>query len=115
MAGQYDITCDAGSTLRLSLTYKDNNEEPVDLTGYGARLQVRHHYSDAEALLSLSDGSGITINGNTGVLTIEVSDALTSDLPAGRHVYDLEVFQAPSGDVTRLVEGSFTVTPEVTR
>lgn len=115
-AGTYDVVCDAGSTLRLRLIYKDNESQPIDLTGYAARLQVRHRPSSEDAILALdtTEGGGITVGGSNGEISIVVPAATTAGLPAGRHVYDLEI-ELPGGDTTRLIGGYFKVRPEVTR
>jgi hypothetical protein len=43
-----------------------------------------------------------------------ITAAQTSALKAGTYVYDLEL-EAPNGEVIRLIEGRFVITPEVTR
>ena len=45
---------------------------------------------------------------------IFIAASTTSNFPAGNHVYDLEII-SPSNIVDRLIEGTFNVTPEVTR
>jgi hypothetical protein len=111
--GLVNFVCPQGSTFRRTLTYTLDNL-PVDLSGYSSRLQVRQAYYSTEPILSLSSGSGITISGSAGIIDIYISDSDTSDLPPGSHVYDLEII-SPSSDVDRIIEGTFIVTPEVTR
>jgi hypothetical protein len=110
--GKVNFICPQGSTFNRNLTYKVNNS-PVDLTGYGARLQVReYHYSD-DFISSLTDSSGITLGGSAGTIDILIPANETQNFVPGDYVYDLEL--VVSGTVTRLIEGKFTVTPEVTR
>lgn len=110
--GKLNLICPQGSTFNRVLTYKiDDN--PVDLTGYSARLQVReYHYSD-DFIVSLTESSGISLGGSAGTIDILLSASATQEFVSGDYVYDLEL--VVGGTVTRLVEGKFTVTPEVTR
>jgi hypothetical protein len=55
----------------------------------------------------------MTVN-SAGVITMNISAVTTAGLPIGTHVYDLEI-ESASGEVTRLLEGKFKVTGEVTR
>jgi hypothetical protein len=111
--GLVNFVCPQGSTFRRTLTYTLDTL-PVDLTGYSSRLQVRQAHYSTDTLVSLVSGSGITISGSAGIIDIYISNADTSNLPPGSHVYDLEII-SPSLDVDRLIEGTFIVTPEVTR
>lgn len=114
MAQVKDISIDQGATYTLVATWKDSAGSPVDLTGYTARMQMREAHNADSALLSLTDGDGITITAAEGKLEISIAAADTAGLPPGRHVYDLEV-ESAGGEVTRLVEGAAVVRPEVTR
>jgi Na+/serine symporter len=111
--GLVNFVCPQGSTFRRTLTYS-LDEIPVDLTGYSSRLQVREAYYSENPIISLVSGSGITISGSAGTIDILISASVTSELPTGIHVYDLEIV-SPSDIVDRLIEGTFNVTPEVTR
>jgi hypothetical protein len=111
--GLVNFVCPQGSTFRRTLTYS-LDEIPVDLTGYSSRLQVREAYYSENPIISLVSGSGITIGGSAGTIDIFISASVTSELPTGTHVYDLEIV-SPSDIVDRLIEGTFNVTPEVTR
>lgn len=116
-AGRYDITIEQGTTWTLTITWKDATGSPVDLTGYSARMQCRTSYEAPQALVELlSTGAAprITIAPQTGQLTLVLEETATRPLPPGHAVYDLELV-APGGNVTRLLEGSVFISPEVTR
>ncbi len=111
-AGNYNIVCDQGSTLTRVLTWKNSNGTAVDLTNYTARMQVRTNYASNTALLSLTtENGGITLGGVAGTITLVATATATAALAAD--TYDLEMITG--ANVTRLVEGTFEVTPEVTR
>jgi Na+/serine symporter len=111
--GLVNFVCPQGSTFRRTLTYT-LDEVPVNLTGYSSRLQVREAYYSTDPVVSLVSGSGITMGGSAGTIDILISASVTSQFPTGTHVYDLEII-SPSNIVDRLIEGTFNVTPEVTR
>jgi hypothetical protein len=111
--GLVNFVCPQGSTFRRTLTYT-LDEVPVNLSGYSSRLQVREAYYSQNPLVSLVSGSGITLGGSAGTIDILISASATSQFPTGTHVYDLEIV-SPSNIVDRLIEGTFNVTPEVTR
>lgn len=110
-----NITIQQGDTYALDVQWIDDvTGQPVDLTGATARMQLRSYYSDPVAVLSLSVGGGITIDNLTGRLTILVSATQTAALQAQSGVYDLEV-TFPSNVVKKVMRGTYTVDPEVTR
>ena len=110
--GVYKIVCPQGATLDKTFT-ATNDGNPVDWTGYTAALQVRQFYGSDTPVLSLSTGSGISALSSNGEITITATATQTAAIPAGNYVYDLEL---TSGSYKiRLLEGTFVVTPEVTR
>jgi FlaG/FlaF family flagellin (archaellin) len=114
-AAVYDILIEQGATFQLHVVYKDSSENPIDLSGYTARMQVRQKYSDPDALLTLTtENGGISLGGVTGTIDVTSSATDTAELTTKCGVYDLEL-QNAAGIVTRLIEGNVTITPEVTR
>ena len=95
LAGRYDITVEQGSTFNLTLTYKDqrvsSNTVALDLTTANGR---------------------ISIDGTAGKISLLIAAADTAGL-SGTGVYDLELVNGAI--VQRILEGSYTISPEVTR
>lgn len=113
-ASIYDIICEQGATLVRVVTYKDSAGNPVNLTTYTARMKVRSSRGAPGAYLTLaSGGSGISLASN-GEIQITVPATTTAAIPSGKYRYDLEVI-SPGNIVTRVIEGDFTVSGEVTR
>lgn len=112
--GILNLTFPQGATWDLSLTWTDASASPISLANYSARMQVRLSHQSASIVLSLMSGNGLTLGGVAGTIDMSVAASVTTTIPANTYVYDLEV-QSDSGVVSRVVEGSFTVTPEVTR
>ena len=113
-AGLYNIVADQGATFTRNLHWFDSAGDPVNLTDYTARMQVRQRYVSTSTVLSLTSASGITLGGSSGTIVVTASATTMAGISSGEYVYDLEMV-ASNGVVTRLVQGTFTVRPEVTR
>ena len=113
IAGIYNFTMDQGSTYTVQMVYLDPNGNPINLTGYTAKMQLRLQYGDPVAALTLTtENGGITINGPTGTINILATDEQTLVLQPTFYVYDLDILSG--GTIQRLVQGQVTVRPEVT-
>jgi hypothetical protein len=111
------MSCWQGASFDYTFTWTVTNGTvvtPVDLSNYSARMQVRRTYDSTAVALSLVSGTGITLGGTAGTIILEANPTTTAAIPSGQYVYDLEMVSA-TGNVTRLVEGTFIVDPEVTR
>jgi len=128
-AGKYSFTIEQGSTVDFEIVYKDSNGDPVDLTNYQARMQLRNaRTGSADVYLTLSsslnnDGTGLNLSGSSGTnppesgsIGIFVSAVTSSELNFSQANYDLEIATG-SGDntvVTRLLEGVVQLSQQVT-
>jgi hypothetical protein len=124
-AGRYSFTIEQGSTLNLELQYKDANGNPIDLTGYGGKMQIRQAVTSPTAYITLSssleaDGTGLNFSGSnsqtspsSGSIGLFISAESSSMLNFSTGVYDLEI---TSGSfVTRILEGQVKLSLNVTR
>lgn len=113
MAGKYNTVAEQGATYNLNFTVATDGVA-WDLTSYSAQMQVRRSANDANTLLDLSDTAGdITMN-SSGEVAVTVSASDTNTLPVGRWFYDFELTSA-GNEVTRLLEGRFIVSGQVTQ
>lgn len=110
------LKIDQGATFTKQVTWKTGTPAlPVDLTGCSARMQARSDVKSSTTLLDLTTANGgITLGGAAGTVTIRLTAAQTEAITWLSAVYDLEVVMADSS-VRRLMYGSITVSPEVTR
>ena len=113
-AGNYPFEIEQGATLSRPIVWKDANGTPIDVTGYTARLHVRKAVASATTLLELTSPTEIVVGTTDGKFTINMTDVETAALTFVSGRYDLEVI-SPGGVVTRLLEGKFKVSKEVTR
>lgn len=112
--GLLNLTFSQGATWKLTMTYTNNEGAPVDLTNYTARMQARTSFEAGTAALSLTSNSGIALGGTAGTIDLLVPATTTAAIAAEQYVYDLEI-ESASNEVTRVVQGTLIVTPEVTR
>lgn len=113
-AVNYNVLIEQGADWELIFEWKDPSGTPINVTSYTAKLQIRTSALAKTAVLTLENGSGITINGSLGKFTIHATAAQTGAIVNGLYVYDMEI-TSPAGIVTRLVEGKATVSAQVTR
>jgi len=113
-AATYNILAEQGATFVLTLLYTDVAGDPIDLTTYTAAMQVRLKAATVTTILELNTGdSSITLGGAAGTILLAIDAATMVGLPAGKYVYDLELYNGAI--TTRLIQGSFTISAEVTR
>ena len=107
----YDLAVYQGSTLSLSVTLRDSNSIPIDLTSYVASGQMRLSFGNTGILANLT--TTITTPAS-GLMTIGLDAATTKTLPIGLWVYDIEIMNTGNGVVTKPLAGRVPVNPEVT-
>ena len=108
MATKANIVIDQGTTFSTTINLTDDDDAPINLTGYSGRSKMKKHYTSSN-----SHTFTVSLGGNTGVLVLSLSANQTSNIVPGRYVYDVELIDT-SNVVSRIVEGIVTVTPEVT-
>jgi len=114
-AAKVDLYIEQGSTFEHKFTWKDGNGDPIDLTGYAAKMQIREKKGAVDVLLELStSNSMITLGGTAGTIELVISATDTAAITWKKAVYDLELVSA-TNKVTRLTEGNVTVSFEVTK
>ena len=110
MAPIRNLTVDQGSSFSVTIELSDALGNALDLTNYIYRAQLRKSYgSNTYTAFSVT----VTNDPTDGQLTLALSSEQTGALRAGRYVYDIEIEN--DVEVTRVLEGIITVSPEVTR
>lgn len=113
MAETYNFEIDQGSTFTLPLTWNDAEGDPINLTGFAARMEVRSP-NLVDVFDEFTDGSGITLGGATGTIDVLFESSDTSDYTWRNGVYDIKMTD-PASVVTRIMQGAITVDPDVTK
>lgn len=114
-ASIYDFELEQGATSRKIIVWTDSNGTLRDLTGYSARMQIRQYVGSDVVLFELSTTNGkIVISPVDGEIALYFSAIDTEKMTWRRGKYDLELVSV-SGEVTRLLQGKITISPEITR
>ena len=113
-AARHDIRIEQGATFLLSIVWRDSAGIPLNLSGYTARMQGRVTVESGSTVFSLTTGGGGVILGAQGQVTVSMDPTATGALAILKGVYDLEL-EDGAGVVTRLLEGVFRVSQQVTR
>lgn len=110
MATKSNIVIDQGSDLSLQVSCTNSAGEVFNLSNYTAACKLRKHWSSNTAYTITSTITGATL----GEITLSANNTVTTAIPPGRYMYDVEV-TSNTGTVTRVLQGTATVTPEITR
>ncbi len=110
MAIKANLIIDQGTSFDTTINVSDDDNNPIDLTGYTGAAQMRKHYSSLTAYAFV-----VTVNQEGGTVTLTMNAATSNSIPYGRYVYDCELTKASTGTVIRLIEGIVTISPQVTR
>jgi hypothetical protein len=115
-AAKLKLLIEQGATFSKVLTWKAGTPAvPVDLTGCTARMQIRSEITSPTPLTTLTtENGGIELGGVAGTITLIITPTATAAFTWTAGVYDLEIILSPT-DIRRLVYGTVTVSPEVTR
>jgi hypothetical protein len=131
-AGRYTFTIEQGATTDFEIQYTDSDLNPIDLSGYTARMQFRPTRGSDTLYMALSsslnsDNSGLNLSGSklatgypkplaSGSIGVYISAVSSSNLTFNEAYYDLEIASASSNvvHVTRLLEGKVKLSKNVT-
>jgi len=126
-AGKYNFTIEQGTTVNFELQYSDSNSNPINLTGYNGRMQIRPDYADNTKTSYLyissslnADKTGLNFSGSSGTnspslgkIGVYISAESSSTLNFDSAYYDIEL--QTGSVVTRLLQGTIKLSREVTR
>lgn len=105
---------DQGSTVDVTMTWKDETGTPINLTGYTARMQLRPSVSSSTVTLELTTVNGrIVLGGVAGTIQLLVPATTMAGLRPDSYEYDLEMVIGAT--VIKILSGCVKVVPEVTR
>jgi len=104
-----NLTLDAGASFssNVDVTLADNS--PYDLTNYTVQANMSKGYARTQNRIPFN----ITTGNIEGIITISLTPEQTIELEEGRYVYDVQITNTISGEVTRVIEGIITVNPSV--
>ena len=116
MSSTHNIQIVQGDTFQMNITWKDGNDNLINLTSYSARMDVRPYWGSSTRLLSSQGESptiGLTLGGASGTIDVSIAASVTASLSAPLNaVYDIEV--QSGAFVKKLLRGNVKVSDEVT-
>lgn len=117
-ASKYDFAIEQGTSFKLSLIYKDANANPINLTGWCARLVWKTNTNSTQIFSSDNTDHSVykfIIDDLNGKLTLMLPSSVTNGFNFNTAKYDLEL-QSPddlySGGgkyTTRLLFGTVNI------
>jgi hypothetical protein len=110
MATISNLFVDAGTTYSNIITVAATTGQPLDLTNYTVKSQMRKSYSSSQSF----NFTASIYDAMAGKVRLQLTPQQSEAIPAGRWLYDVEI-TSPSGNKTRVVEGIVTVTPQITQ
>ena len=109
-AGTYNFILEQGATFNRILTLKEDGGV-MDLTGYSVASLMRSTHDSSTVVGTFA----CTVSNATGgQITMTMTNSTTGAIEEGIYVYDIEIASG-AGVITRIMEGTVTVNPEVTR
>jgi hypothetical protein len=112
MAALANLLIDQGASFSSTITVFNSDDTVFDLTGFTGASQVRKSYSSSSASATFT--VSFASDRSTGQVTLSLTPTQTAALEEGRYVYDVEVTSSDS-TVTRVLQGTVTVSPNATR
>lgn len=106
-----ELTIPQGATYESSLDLVNDDGDALNVESFIFSGQIRKSYYSLSPTANLTISIIDAANGNVNVV---LTAAETSNIKAGRYVYDIKMIDT-SNTVTRIVEGIVTVTPQVTK
>lgn len=130
-AGRHTFILEQGSTFDIRVEYKNNDNTPINLTNYQARMHIRPNATSPTIYARLTttptaDGTGITMTPKSGSTVLPISSgsmgiyisAFSSSMFTFQEAYyDLEIYSGSGVTeyVTRVLEGKVKIDRNVTR
>jgi hypothetical protein len=99
-----------GDDYVATVTVKNADGTPADLSGYTAKAQIRRNVADLQP--------AVTVELLATIASPFINLFLTHDqtlVLSGTYVWDLQLTEIATGAVTTILAGQVPVTPEVTR
>lgn len=117
-ASKYDFSIEQGSSFKLSLVYKDDNNNPIDLTDWCARLTWKTNTNTTQTFSTENIDYSVykfIIEANIGKITLLIPATTTNSFLFNTAKYDLELqsdddlYTGGGKSIIRLLYGTVTI------
>lgn len=111
-AAKYDLVINQGATFGITVTIKQKNGLPLDLTGYTGKGQIREALESPIVVADIE--VDITNPRKNGQVLLKLSAEQTKRLNFIYGVYDVKL-TTPRNEIMRVLQGKVIVDREVTQ
>ena len=111
-AGYTELYLEQGTTFTTQITLDDVYGQPYNLDGFTVKSQAKKSYYSTQT--SINFVSTIHDSAN-GIIQLAANSATTSNVSAGKLVFDVLLIEPSTNNVTRVLEGQIFVSPSVTK
>ena len=111
MASYTELYVDQGTDFESTIDLVEDDGSPVNVSSYVFTGQIRKSYYSSSPTANITFS---IINAANGNVKMSMNAATTSNIVAGRYLYDVKMVDS-SNTTTRLVEGIITINPQVTK
>ena len=106
-----NFSIDQGANLDRTLTVTTDGTTAYDISGLTLTGQIRKSYESESASATFTTS---IVSGTAGTYKIKLANSTTTNLEAGRYVYDVEIALNDS-TVEKVHYGIITVNPQATK
>ena len=112
MSNYVELYMDQGANFNTTIQINnENNNTPQNLSGLVVTSQMRKSFLSQNVTAHFV----CTPEGNTGVITMTLDSANTSNIEPGTYFFDMKVYNTNAVTTSRLIEGIIFVTPSITQ
>jgi hypothetical protein len=109
-----NFNVDEGATTKFTIFWKNPTGNPIDITGYSAKMQARDKQGGKILCFTLTSTDGIVIDGISGKISVTISAPRSSKLVYPKSFYDLVLTAPDQITKTRILEGTLSISKAVT-
>jgi hypothetical protein len=106
----YDLDIYQGATFSFSLTLRDSDDAPIDVTNLSVSGFLKQKYSDTGVAAKFTIDK---LTPASGLVQVSLSANQTTQLPINLTLYDIKTYNT-SGVVTDVLRGKVSVYPSTT-
>ncbi len=110
MAAISNLYIDAGSTFSAIITVRGSDNNPLNLTNYTVKSQIRKSYGSTTAY----NFNATLYEPTLGKVRLQLTPEASGAIKPGRYLYDIEI-TTPTNDKYRVVEGLVIISAEITK
>ncbi len=112
MSAYVELYLDQGTTFNNIINLTDDvNNTPINISGYTVTSQMRRSYYSANISANITCTLSNVANGE---ITMTMTAANTANIKPGRYLFDVKTSDIYN-TISRVLEGTITVSPQITK